>query len=307
VLGSRLLGTWPLSPRNVDRSLLGELSRTSGWFAVYNIAKLAVERVDAVVVGVVVGAAQAATYAVGQKLASFASRIVFPISAALFPHAAELEGRGSTHGLRDTVRLGTRISLGIAGPVCVTAALLARPTLHVWLGPGFAGAAPVVVYLLAAVSISALVYTASLVTQGRGDARTPSLAYLAEGAINLVLSVLLGRALGFTGVALATLIATAAVQLLWFYPFLCRKLGMPLGRTVSGLLVPHLLPAAAAVVVGFVVRGPADDGVVQLLIAGALTAGTYVALLALTGLGPEERRAVIDRLRRARAGTGTTA
>lgn len=196
-----------VSLRFFDRKLVRPLAKLSAWFAMIDLAQIVVARLDVIVVGVVVGVPAAGVYAVGQKLAFAAEQVVTPVTKAFLPHSAELAARKDSAGLRATIITGTRLSFGIAGPLCLALGFLAKPMLRAWVGHGFGGARLVVVYLAAATAIAAISRTGFLMLQGVGAARAPAMILLGEAAVNLGLSIALSRTMGLTGVALGTLIA----------------------------------------------------------------------------------------------------
>ena len=289
----RLVGNLSLTRRWFDRTLVRPLAGISVWFFLRDLAELLVHRVDVVVVGLVVGVPEAGVYAVAQKLSLLADRAIWPATVTFFPESALLAAVDDRERLRATVLTGTRIALGLAGPICLTLALLADPAIDAWVGDSFSAAAPVVVYLAAATAVKALTATGLLALQGMGDARFPALALTAEAALNLVLSIVLGLTMGLEGVALGTLLSAVAVELVVTLPVMCRKVGIPLRSFVATAALAHVPAVAGAGALGVLLR-PHLHGIVAVLLAGAAVAGTYVAVFAFTGLDAGERH----RLRR---------
>jgi len=85
-----------------------------------------------------------------------------------FPHSSELEARHDPDWTSGEPDVGTRITLAVAAPICLTMALLAQPILHAWVGGGFESAGPVVIFLSAALVITILPRTGLLMLQGIG-------------------------------------------------------------------------------------------------------------------------------------------
>jgi len=130
-----------MAPKNVDRSLFKPLAGLSVWFAVIDIALILLVRIDVVVVGLAVGVAAAGVYAVGQKLVLAIHQLTLrrPGCSSAFFRARGAPRPDWTSGEPD---VGTRITLAVAAPICLTMALLAQPILHAWVGGGFESADP---------------------------------------------------------------------------------------------------------------------------------------------------------------------
>lgn len=290
VLARRLVPEISLRPSGFTRSLVRPFAGLSMWFALRDVAQVVRSRIDTVVVGILLGVAAAGIYGVGQKLALIVERMSYPVVTTFFPYSAELMARNDAQGLRSAVLIGTRLSLGIGGPLCLVLGLLAGPALDVWVGPAFADARPVVVYLAAAAAVKIITHTGIVAMGGMGLARGPSLVASGEAALNLLLSVVLGSRMGLSGVALATFLAAVIVELVVMLPMICRSLGMPVIAFVGSLARAHLPPVAAALGVALAIGASQAEGLVELLLAALAIGGAYLLVFFLSGLEPGERK-----------------
>jgi O-antigen/teichoic acid export membrane protein len=293
----RLMPGISVSPRLVDRERVRPLAGLSVWYALAELSTLVIARLDVVVVGLVVGVPEAAVYAVGQKLAFLAQQAIQPITLTFFPHASELAARRDREGLRATILTGTRVSMAVAGPITITLALLAEPTLRVWVGDDFAEGSLVVVYLAAATAVSALTRTGFEMLQGAGIARPAALVSVFEATLNLSLSIVLGRSMGLQGVALATLIAASIAQLGILLPYLGRTFGLGQVTFLWTMLGPHVPAAVAALVVGWGFRQRDISDYAELIVAGLAIGGSYLAVLMLARANRSELRLALAYLR----------
>ena len=287
-----------VSPQRVDRALARRFTGFSVWFFVLDLSKVALIRLDTVVVGLAVGVAAAGVYAVGQRLTLALEQLVEPLTKAFFPHSSALAAGEDHEGLRRSLLVGTRLSLAIAAPLALTLAFLAEPLLDLWLGSGFEEAATVVVLLAAAVTISAITRTGLLMLQGAGHVRIPALFMAGEALLNLTLSIILARTMGLEGVALGTLIAVVVANLGCFYPYMCRQFGLSLSALSLTLARAHLPALVAAALVGWGLASRDPQGALALACAPPIAA-VYVAVFASTGMTADERRrasAVVRRL-----------
>ena len=277
-----------LSLRNVSRAFAREIFRMSAWISSTHVATAVRYRIDTIVVGLVVGVRAAGVYAVGQLLYVAVDRFIQPTLTGFFPFSAELAGRRDWTPPRCDAH-GTRISLAVAGILSLPLILLAEPLLGAWVGSEYEEASLVVVYLVSAAFLATLGRTGLLMLQGSGNVRAPAGIVWVEAVLNLVLSVVLGLVLGLTGVALATLVATALVSTTVGVPYICQSFGVPLRPFVTSILRTHVPAIAAAIVVWWVVS-PDNASLPVLIAAGAAIGGAYALTLAFTGLSGRERR-----------------
>lgn len=290
----RLLHGVHIGRRTFDRALIRPLVSMSGWIALGDLVELVTLRLDPMVVALVAGVPAVGVYAVGQKLAAFVERFTGPALSMFFPHASELSASDDKQEIRATFLAGTRLALALTAPLALVISVLAAPTVHVWVGAGFGDAAGVATCFSLTSLVIAFPRVGIYILRGLGNVRFAAQIGVAEAAVNLTASILLGRAMGIVGVALGTLIGVVCNHLLVLLPYVCRRLGVPLWRLLLEIGRAHLLPAALSLTLGLELQGFADDGVAQLGLAAIAVGGTYLAVFAVTGISTGERR----RLRR---------
>ena len=300
LLARRQVPDASISPRLVDRGLARRFTGISVWFFVLDMSKVALIRLDTVVVGLAVGVGAAGVYAVGQRLTLALEQLIEPLTKTFFPHSSALAAGDDHEGLRRSLVIGTRLSLAIAVPVALALAFLAGPLLDLWLGSGFEEAAIVVVLLATSVTISALTRTGLLMLQGVGHVRVPALIMAGEALLNLTLSIVLAQTMGLAGVALGSLIAVIVANVGCFYPYMCRQFGIPLGALSATLARAHLPALLAAGLAGWGIASLEPSGAVVPLCAGAILAA-YLAVFWFSGMQPDERREVATIARRLRS------
>jgi O-antigen/teichoic acid export membrane protein len=287
----------PLLRRSqVDRSLVRPILRFSGWIAVTDFASTVIDRLDLIVIGLVLGVRGAAVYAVGQKLGALTSKLTDPVVIMFYPHASELAAVGDHEGLRASVFAGLRMSTAIAVPVTITLCVLARPAIHAWVGAGYGNAAWVVVYL----SLSTLAFSIDripiYVLRGLGDAKLPAVVSAAEAVLNLGLSVGLAFAIGIAGVALATLVAHVLTSFCFALPVIFRRIGISVRSVVWLLLRHYAIPAALQLAAGIVLLNVGVNGLIEVMGAGAAMVLVFVAAAAVFSVSRAERQVAVARV-----------
>ncbi len=297
LLARRLVPGISVARRYFDRELVRPLAGLSAWLAISQTSLLVIQRLDVVIVGVVLGVRAAAVYAVGQKLAFAVERFVMPTVKMFFPWSSELAAREDEPGLRSSLLTGTRLSLAVGAPLCLALILFAEPVIHAWVGSGFEEAGRVVVFLAAATVAAALGRTGLLMLQGVGRARPTALIAFGEAVANVTLAIVLAHLMGVDGVALAALIAAAAANAAFAVPYACRHFGVSPALLVRSLLRAHALPVAASLATGWLLLRADVEGIAAVLAAGGCVVAVYLLVFVLTGLDRGERALLLARSR----------
>ena len=208
---------------------------------------------------------------------------------------------------------GSRYTLALFVPLCVTLMVLAEPIIGVWLGDRYTDGADALTILVS----YWLLYGALIVTPGflvgAGEARAAGRTLACAAVLNLVLALILTPELGVEGPAVATAGALAAA-----FPVLLRvglrasgvRLGLLVGRAaipayalgavLAGALLaiklglePETLPAVAPAAIGGVLLYWAAYYALVLdqgeRAASARPAAARVARAARSGAGPARR------------------
>ena len=158
---------------------------------------------------------------------------------------------GDERRLRELAVRGSRYTLALFVPLCVTLMVLAEPILGVWLGDRYTGGATALTILVS----YWLLYGALIVTPGFlvGAGRAPQVARLMVvfAVSNLALALVLTPKLGVEGPALAT-----TIPFVLGFPLMLRNGLLVTGVSVSELVRRAFAPAyvvgavLAAVLVG---------------------------------------------------------
>jgi O-antigen/teichoic acid export membrane protein len=204
---------------------------------------------------------------------------------------------------------GNRVAVGVAVPVALTTAVLARPALRAWVGPLYLQAAMVVVLLSAAVVVQSTTATSRSVFIGAAEPKIPTLIALGGLVIHVALAIFLGQRYGIDGVASGVLIASFLTDGVAMMLLTSRRYGVKVPSYLAFLARAHLLPAAAAVAVGlYLATGPLWHfvqtharvvGVLAVIVAGLVILAVYFPIYTFTGLSPLERKSAFGRVRAA--------
>ena len=206
------------------------------------------------------------------------------------PTASRYAAAGDRRRLRELALSGTRYTLALVVPLCVTLMALAEPILEVWLGKRYGdGAAALAILVSYWLLYGGLVVTPGFLV-GAGRAPQVGKVFACAAGLNLALALVLTPELGLEGPALAT-----AIPFLLAFPLLVRvgldASGARLGELARRAWLPAYSLGAllAAVLVGVRLALEPDSLVAVLgLAAGGVLA--YWAVFFLLVLDRSERR-----------------
>ena len=214
----------------VTRERLMAIVPTAGWLLVVELSNLAMYAFSRVILG-----AYRSPTAVGQFEGPVrAHNLLYALGGALavpvVPTASRYVAGGEERRLRELALRGTRYTLALFVPLCVTLMVLAEPILEVWLGDRYGeGATALAILISYWLLYGGLVVTPGFLV-GAGRARTAGLVFACAAVLNLALSLVLTPELGIEGPALGT-----AIPFFLAFPLLLRA-----GLDASGAALGEL-------------------------------------------------------------------
>lgn len=239
---------WRLANRETARSLLG--------FGIYRfiwiVANQLIFYTGAVVIGMFLNAAAIAYFAIGSSLIGYGRSVVSLAVDTLFPSAVRLDSRNDTAGLRELLVFGTRIGLLIGIPICVGFLFMGGQFIGLWMGTGYEISAVVLTILTISQLSSLSQYASSLILAGMARHKTLAYMALAEGVINLVLSVILVQRIGIIGVAWGIVIPHTINTAIVIPLYTLRTLGMSPRRYFADAYGRPLACGIPAVIAAYV-------------------------------------------------------
>jgi O-antigen/teichoic acid export membrane protein len=288
----------------VTRPRVMTIVPTAGWLLVVELCNLAMYAFSRVILGAYKSAATVGRFEGPVRAHNLLYALGGALAVPVVPTASRYVATGDERRLRELVVRGTRYTLALFVPLCVTLIVLAGPILDVWLGAryrdGDVALAILVSYWLL---YGGLVVTPGFLV-GAGRARGVARIMIVVASSNLVLSLALTPVLGLEGPAVGT-----ALPFVLAFPFMLR-LGLGAsGARLADVAARAYLPAwalgatlAVVLVVLRLVADPSSLGAVLALAVGGVVAywGVYFALV----LEPGERSFVRGLLRRRRKGSG---
>jgi O-antigen/teichoic acid export membrane protein len=281
-----------LSWRRIDPADVRRIMGFGGVLFVANVCNLLTEQTDRLVIGAFLPVAMVTYYAAAWKLYMVASILPATLLYALAPVAGAIAAGSDIEALRGLTlrmsRYSTALAIALAGAVGFGAAAI----LDLWLGPTFAARAAVAQILLLGWALTAgnLAVIATLV----GTQRVSAIVWrysVPQAIANLILSLLLVKPLGITGVAMGTMIPALAFQPVFLRVGL-RELGVTWSAWMGEVVRPTFWPAVcfAPAVAAVVLLDPSSPVVLVTALASALG---YLALFVGRSMPGPERAALL--------------
>ena len=225
------------------RSRVREVTGFSVYAAIIDWANRLNYELDEFVIGMFVGPAAVAVWAVADRVISGTQRLTNQSNTVLFPVVVDSDATNRVERLRKLLLEGTRLSLASVVPIAVTVFMLADRLVTVWVGPRMFASASIMRILALAVILRVGTATSTTLLKGAGWIRFVAVVNIVTGLANLALSVALLRPFGIDGVAWGTLIPIAGSSMFVLWPAACARVDVPLTQSVRYAIWPTAWPA----------------------------------------------------------------
>ena len=277
-----------------DRNLLRALHRSGSSYCVYAIAYVLLQS-DIFLVGFLLGPTAAAVYGVAYKLMDYLVQLIWKIPDSLFPTIAELDIREGSKNLHAVHSLSGKFAIAIAFLLAIPLALYGHAGLSLWLGPDHA--APQTVFIAFSIIMVSQVIVHSSLAISYGTNRMSAIAWVAlvEGALKVILALLLIPQIGLVGVALSTVLAQLSLTT-WYVPLsACKLTGDTLRSYFSRTILPALPAALVGSALGTLMLFLTSNRWVQVCIGAPLSMAAYTVMYINSCLRSDERQWLADK------------
>ncbi|HET7694297.1 MAG TPA: flippase [Vicinamibacterales bacterium] len=251
-------------------------------------------KLDEVVIGVFLGAAPVAIWAVADRIISATQRLTNQSNTVLFPLIVDSDVSQQTRRLQTVLIEGTRLSLATVTPIAIVLIVLAEPIVRGWVGPAMLAAAPVVQVLALAVAFRVGNATSTTLLKGSGQVRYLAFVNLGTAVANVAMSAALIRRFGLVGVAIGTLVPILFSAVFLTFPVACRRVRVSVAEAVRRAVWPAVWPAVVvALALALVHRGTET---LPVALAEAAAAGLLYVGLFILAVGRRDRAVYTARI-----------
>lgn len=257
-----------------EASMFREYWAFTGPRSLGQIAQVAIQRVDIVLVGLWLGPAEAAVYAAATRFLIFGQLTAAAIGTAVQPRISALASRRERSQLQDLYRVSTSWVVLATWPLYLTF-ILEAPTLMLVFGDDYSRGAILLQLLSAAMLVATACGAVDAVLLMAGKSTWTMYNAWFALAVNLALNIWLIPQLGIVGAAVAWVAAICANNLI---PLVQAKIGIgihPFGRSS---MLTMLSAATLFGVLPWLVKS-AGGGPIGSVITLVLAAAVYSVLL----------------------------
>jgi O-antigen/teichoic acid export membrane protein len=213
---------------------------------------------------------------VANSLVVYLMEFVVAIAAVVAPMATKLNTERRDDELREMFLRWSKVALSLTLIAVLYLAVLGPQFIGWWIDPSYEEPSGRVLQIL---MVSCLLFlpvrgVALPIMMGLGKPKAPTIAFLAAGVLNIVLSIALAKPLGLVGVALGTAIPNVLFAV-FVLVITCRELG-----TGVATYVDYVVPRAtlgAAPILALLLWFKLGLGVAT--ITGLLAAGSAMVIL----------------------------
>jgi O-antigen/teichoic acid export membrane protein len=284
-----------IRPSLFRRSRLREVTGFSIYSSVIDWANKLNYELDEVVIGIFMGAAPVAAWAVADRIISGTQRLTNQGNAVLFPVVVDADATQQIGRLQNVLIEGTRLSLATVLPIAVVLIVLAHPLVEAWVGAKMIVAAPVIQILAAAVALRVGNATSTTLLKGAGQVRRVAIVNIVTGLVNLAMSAALVRPMGLAGVAIGTLIPVAVASIWVLFPDACHRVELPIRKAYRRAVWPAAWPAVITGIVLTGIRPYLGAGLLGMAAGGAVGSLLY-GVCFLLAVGRRDREQYTARL-----------
>jgi len=279
-----------VSARHISRDRLREVTLFSIYVSISDWAATLNYSVDALVVGAFLGVSAVAVWSVAQRVADGVVRVTNQLSDVLLPAFVDHAAASRTDRLAVLLVQATRLSLAAVIAIGTSVAVLASPLVMAWVGPSFAPSVLVLQLLVLCAIVRVGISTSLTLLKGSGRHRFVAAVTSGMAVANLGLSLLLVGRLGYSGVALGTLVPIAAAACVLTFPAACRRVNLPVRTAFASAVWPAVWPGLVIALLLALTRPWIGASLLGLGAALAAGVGTYALLFFFLAIDREDRR-----------------
>jgi len=246
-----------------------------------NIPGVIANTVDRTVVVIVLGPASVTLVEIAAQVVAAISAVQSVVTGTLSAAAAHVGARGGKVALAELFERGTRYILAITYPLAIMFVALAAPILHIWVGPTFHAAIPVIAAAMFALTVDTLGSPASFILMGIGRAKATIPYYAIGTAVNIGMTLLLVHLVGVAGAPLATGIG-AAIYTVPIVLIALSELNLTAKTFIGRSIRPIALPAAGLTVILVVVHLIPFKSTEPIVVLSTMAGVAYFLLVAMT-------------------------
>jgi O-antigen/teichoic acid export membrane protein len=260
------------------------------------LSGLLVNYTDTTVIGIRLGASSVAFYSIPLQLVAYGRVAVQGISSALLPRLTAYASTGNRAALSESYPRVSRITNYVAAFVAMNLIIVGPTFMRLWVGEEFARAGTVSLILLAIAGYCQTISTVTAIQffQAMHALVFPVVILTLEAVLNLVFSIWLAPSMGITGVAVATLVPTALITLVWLPWYLCQQLALRPTAFIRVAVAPSIVLGVAIFVANELADVVAPISSYALAAARVSVNAAIAAVVFVATFPPDDRASLLE-------------
>jgi O-antigen/teichoic acid export membrane protein len=231
VSGLRLAGLWAVASTAIsglslqfrfDRKLLLGAMHMSKWAFGDDISHRISLNAESVILAALGSFEQLALFGVGSRLPAHLYQFAARGLSVLLPTLSQHHAEGDKAQLRATFSATYRVCLTGLVPLAAFAAICAPDLMKIWAGQAYAGAAPVMAWLLMSSLSMVVMLPSDMVLYSHNQIRKAALFSILQTLGKIALALALARQYGALGVAVGIAVWHWSVNLFFMLPAACK-------------------------------------------------------------------------------------
>jgi len=219
LIAKKIIPEIQFSSGQFRKDILKHLINFSVLRTILYISELMIFRTDSIVIGIYMTVGAIAIYSVGFKLYSMLNTTMKQFISLTFQYGAKYNAKGQKEKLQKLIFTGTRYLNSVVMLFSIPLFILAPDVIKIWIGRSDFSEAIVVTRILliglVVYGIHGVVYR--VMTTENKTMKLPLIYMILVAAFNLILSIILVKKYGITGVALGTTIPFVVFEVYIIY------------------------------------------------------------------------------------------
>lgn len=229
-----------ISPRHFDKALLRTMAGHGFFMFLHSLATQIILNTDRLVIGQVVSLSAVSIFSITVRIPEVGMGLLSKVSENATPAVMEIVAHGSKDETREQYRRLLLITTALSALAFWLILSFNDWFISLWVGSSFFAGSLVLILALLLMIQQTLLRTLSFFLYAKGASRQLSLMSLIEAAINIGLSIFLGKRNGLPGVLAGTLIASLITST-WYTPYLIQQyIGLPLRDAWQAIVRPSV-------------------------------------------------------------------
>lgn len=196
-------------------------------------------KIDSFIIAGFLGLNMVTIYFIASRLVEYFVQLITNSMGLLIPVFSQFEGRGDFKSIRKIFLFATKLSATITFFVGGSIIFYGKYFIYVWMGPEYNASYPVLVILCTATMLGLIQNPSIGLLYGISKHKFYAISNTCEGALNLVLSLILVQLYGIYGVAMGTLIEMIVFKIFVQPVYSCRVIKIPVFEYyVQAILLP---------------------------------------------------------------------